>query len=113
MAITLRQITEASAMPSLKQVVVGAAVAACKDISDETDVANHAQRLAFAKSILVNPQTAAEPMVRVILMNYWDTAALTWNDSPESGEDNIVINATDEQVKDAVLASWDIFAAVA
>jgi len=113
MAITLEQMATSIDDPALGNRVTGAAIAAAKRVVDEDPAPNnHAARLAFVKKIWTNPQQEAKPMIRVLLANYYNTAAFSWNDAPEPGQSNLVMNVNDTQFVDAVFDNWNVFVAL-
>jgi uncharacterized protein (DUF1778 family) len=114
MAITLAQMAASIDDPNLGNRVVGAAIAAAKQVVEAPDPkpANYAQRVEFAKKIWTNPQAEAKPMIRVLLADSYKTAALSWNENPEAGQSNLVVNVTDDAFVSAVFSKWNVFVAL-
>jgi hypothetical protein len=99
--------------PQLGNRVVGAAIAAAKQVVELTpQPTNHASRVGLAKEIWTNPQARAKPMIRVLLADSYTTDALSWNPDPAQGQSNLIVNVTDAQMVAAVYNKWNVFVAL-
>jgi len=114
MAITLAQMASSIDDPELGNRVVGAAIAAAKQVVEAADPkpANYSKRVEFAKKIWTSPQSEAKPMIRVLLADSYKTSALSWNADPAPGQSNLVVNVSDDAFVAAVFSKWDVFVAL-
>lgn len=116
MAITAEQMASLVDDPSLKARVGGLVLAATKGVRKEDPKAtDHAVKVKAARSVLqttaVNTDSFVLAMTRAILAEFWDTAKMSWNASPDPGQSNLVCTATDAEITAVISAAWSDFSA--
>lgn len=116
MAITAEQMASLVDDPKLKARVGGLVLAATKGVrKEDPKTMDHAAKIKAAKTVLQTSGVASDgfilAMTRAILAEFWDTAKMTWDDSPEPGQSNLVCNATDAEITAVIVAAWSDFSA--
>ena len=111
MAITAEQMASLVDDSKLKARVGGLVLAATKGIRKENPKStDYAAKVKTANGITQTSGFASDAfvlgMARVVLSEFWDTAKMTWNANPASGESNLVVSATDAEITAVIVAAW-------
>lgn len=115
MAITAEQMASLVDDPSLKSRVGGLVLAATKAVrKEDPKTMDHAAKVKAARTVLqhtggINADSFVLAMSRAVLAEFWDTAKMSWNASPEPGQSNLVFSATDAEITAVIAGAWSDF----